>query len=256
MTENSNKIKMAQSDKEFSVNLSQFQKEKDIANITSDLESKMKEAELRKQLEQKNMEAELEKLRAVEYTKTVVNAEKQIKETEGHAQSTKTSADAELYKNQKHTESELYNQLKLAEAIKAKSEAEAYGEQIKLEALAKGTKAKLEAEASGVHSLWQAQASGLKQLFESAGNNPDLVKYYLQLEFAKKAYPEIAEQSAKAIQGLNPKINIWSTGSNDSNPLGTIKNLTTSIPPLLEFLKQNTGVDVVDYFSKSNPSSK
>lgn len=252
--ENENKTKMSESEKDYSVNLAKFEKEKNIANITAQMEAQMKEAELRKDLEKRNMEAELEKLRANEYTKTVIDAEKQIKETEGQSKSIERQSEAELYKN-----------IKLAESLRAKAEAEAYSEKIKLEANAlgtkakleaeaQGTKAKLEAEASGIYARWKAEADGLKQLFESSGNDPELVKYYLQLEFAKNVYPQIAEQGAKAIQGLNPKINVWSTGGNNDNALSTIKNLTTSVPPMMEFLKQNANIDLSQYFK--NPKDQ
>jgi flotillin len=49
---------------------------------------------------------------------------------------------------------------------------------------------------------------------------------------------------ASAVQGLNPKINIWTTGGaeNAADAMAPLKNLFTSLPPMLEAVQEQTGM--------------
>lgn len=50
----------------------------------------------------------------------------------------------------------------------------------------------------------------MSNVLDAAGRNPDLAKFSLALE--RDLYPQLAKQNAEAVQGLNPKINVWNTG--------------------------------------------
>ena len=57
----------------------------------------------------------------------------------------------------------------------------------------------------------RAQAEGIQSIYEACGRDTKLTQFYLGLE--KNLYPELGDKMADAMQGLNPKINIWNTGS-------------------------------------------
>ena len=57
----------------------------------------------------------------------------------------------------------------------------------------------------------QAQASGLANIYEACGSDAQLTRFYLALD--TNLYPKLAEENARAVQGLNPKINVWNTGA-------------------------------------------
>ena len=66
-----------------------------------------------------------------------------------------------------------------------------------------------EKEAEGIAAVYQAQYAGFLKLKEAFGTDEMLMKF-LMLE--KGLFLELANANANAIQGLNPKINIWNTG--------------------------------------------
>ena len=132
--------------------------------------------------------------------------------------------------------------LRSTQFAKATVEAEslakvAEGRATKLEADADLYKAQKEAEA--ILAKAQAQAEGLQRFMDTA--EPDLVKFYLGLE--RNLFVDMAQKTAQAVQGLNPKINIWNTGaSGESDAMSPLRNLFTSIPPMLDAVQTQTGV--------------
>lgn len=74
------------------------------AKIRSEQEAEVLKMQLLKDVEIKRSAMELEKQRAVDLTKTTVNAEMQIKSAEGEAHATKLNSDAQLYAKQKEAE--------------------------------------------------------------------------------------------------------------------------------------------------------
>jgi flotillin len=53
--------------------------------------------------------------------------------------------------------------------------------------------------------------------------------------------PKLAEANAKALQGLNPSISIWRTGSGDDSgkdAFAPITNAMSNLPPLLSQLEK------------------
>ncbi len=63
-------------------------------------------------------------------------------------------------------------------------------------------------------------------------------------------YPKLADASARAIQGLNPKITIWNTGKDGSG--NKITDLAKTIPPLLTTIEEQTGLSLPDWLLKKN----
>lgn len=66
---------------------------------------------------------------------------------------------------------------------------------------------------------------------------------YLMLK--NRTYERLADANANAIQGLQPKINVWNTGAQGdgvADPTAPIRNLFQSLPPLLSTIHDQTGM--------------
>lgn len=58
-------------------------------------------------------------------------------------------------------------------------------------------------------------------------------------------YERLADANAKAIKGLEPRINVWNTGAQAegvADPTAPIRNLFQSLPPLLSTIHDQTGM--------------
>jgi flotillin len=64
----------------------------------------------------------------------------------------------------------------------------------------------------------------------------------------KDQFTKLADASAKAIQGLNPKITVWNTGS--GNTYDSIQNLSKSLIPMLDTIKDQTGYQLPKWIIK------
>ncbi|KAK9828845.1 hypothetical protein WJX72_002382 [[Myrmecia] bisecta] len=151
--------------------------------------------------------------------------------------------------------------LRMVALAKAEVDAEARIAQAQGEAEAQNrlADASLYAElkrAEGIKAVSEANAAGLAYIVNAAGGNPDLVKFHLANE--KGLFETLAIQTASAVQGLFPKINIWNTGAGggaaDANAMAPIRNLFTSLPPMLEALQQQTNVQLPAWLPQNGPS--
>ncbi len=101
-------------------------------------------------------------------------------------------------------------------------------------------------EAEGVLALYQAQSEGLQKLVDSFGGDTRALLSYTMLE--KGIYEKLAESNAKAIQGLNPKITVWT--SDPTNSMSAIQQLGKSLIPMLDTIKDQTGYSLPDWAVK------
>ncbi|CAL8462080.1 g1611 [Coccomyxa elongata] len=108
-----------------------------------------------------------------------------------------------------------------------------------------------EKQADAVKAKLRAQADGLKEFMTAA--DPDLIKFYLALEH--NLFPTIASEMATAVRGLNPKINIWTTGATAegaANAMAPLKNLFTSLPPMLDAVQSQTGMKLPSWMPQNS----
>jgi flotillin len=103
-------------------------------------------------------------------------------------------------------------------------------------------------EAEGLSALYEAQSQGINKLVTSFNGDTKSLITYMMLE--KDQFNKLAESSAKAIQGLNPKITIWQTGSGNENPYQNIASLGQSLVPMLETIKNQTGYELPEWMIK------
>lgn len=128
-----------------------------------------------------------------------------------------------------------------AESMKKRADAQLYADQKKAE---------------GIIAITQAQGEGLRNLLE--GTDPDIVKYHLAIEH--NLFEKLADKTAQAIQGLAPKLNIWTTGAGGSSPgtggpteaFGPLHSLFTSIPPMLSAVQSQTDVKMPSWMPNCN----
>ena len=83
--------------------------------------------------------------------------------------------------------------------------------------------------------------------------NNSLLQYML---LQTNTYEKLARQNATALQGLQPKISVWNTGSADAegaNPTAPISNLLKSLPPLLSTIHDQTGISPPSWLANMPP---
>jgi len=107
-------------------------------------------------------------------------------------------------------------------------------------------------KAEAVQLLLESQANGLQKIYQSCGGNASLTQFYLALN--ANLYPELARESANAVQGLNPKINVWNTSGDSNSNADTMKpiiKMVQSFSPLLEGLQTQGNIKLPDWLPRS-----
>lgn len=140
-----------------------------------------------------------------------------------------SAQDAKVYTQKQEAETSLFRQTKETEAT--------YFRQMKEADAAFYAKKK---EAEGISAI----ADSYKHLADAFGGPQGLIQYMMIKE---NVYEKLALANAKAIQGLSPKITIWNTGDQNGNggamdALAPIRNIMTSLPPLLSTINEQTGI--------------
>jgi len=214
--ENFNKNQREKSDAELNQNRALYQQQVQIARIESELNAAKRQEELQKDVELRRLDRETERRRATELSKATVESEIKSTEAAGEANSMKQIADAKLYADMKTADSLLY----------AKNR-----------------------EAQSIQAIYEAQAEGLQKIVDTfEGDNRALLNY---LMIENDLYPKLADASARAIQGLDPKITIWNTGSSDGTS-GKMSDFVKNIPPMLMTIEEQTGYSLPDWLLKKN----
>ncbi|KAJ4952634.1 hypothetical protein NE237_029466 [Protea cynaroides] len=196
----------------------------------------IREAKLQMEVEQMNVLTRTEKLKAEFLSKASVEYETKVQE-----------ANWKLYKIQKEAEGVLYGKEKEAGAQKAIAEASSYARQQLADAELYAKKK----EAEGLVALAQAQGIYLSTLLGALGGNYGALRDYLMINGGM--FQEMAKINAEAINGLHPKISIWTSGNGD-NGMGdgaagssgtTMKEVAgvyRMLPPLFKTVHEQTGM--------------
>ncbi|KAK9788452.1 hypothetical protein WJX73_007874 [Symbiochloris irregularis] len=225
------------------------QREK-VAKIEADNIANSKQVELETALNKLRATQQMEHLRATNLAEATVAAEAIAQKAEGEAKAQKARADGQLYAVKQQAEGQLYSSTKEAEGRLYTSTKEAEGRLI----------ADLKA-AEGLKARAQAQAAGLAAIVEAAGGSLELAKFYMALD--RGLFVDLARQTAAAVQGLSPKLNIWNTGAASpeagaANGMAPLHGLFQSLPPMLDALQQQTDVRLPSWapqVQQATPSS-
>jgi flotillin len=148
-------------------------------------------------------------------------AERRTKDAEASKQANKFAAEAGLYTAQKEAEAALERVRREAEGKKVVADAEYYAQKQK---------------AAGMVEMAKAYGAMADVL-----GGPSGLLQYMMLE--RGTYEHMANANAKAINGLQPKINVWNTGSgSEVDSTAPIRNLFQALPPLLSTIQDQTGM--------------
>lgn len=238
------------------VKIFENQREADVAEANAELATKkagwaqlaqlaevesvaIKEAELQREVEMKNALTQTEKLKAEFLSKANVEYEIKVQE-----------ANWELYKKQKEAEAVLYESQKAAEAQKLAAEATLFARK----QAADGELYAKTKESEGLVTAAEVQGIYIRTLLQAFNRNYSALRDYLMINGGM--FQEIAKINASAVQGLQPKISIWTTGNGHSGDGSTINAVDGSIsgamkevagvykelPPLFQTVEEQTGM--------------
>jgi flotillin len=265
-----------QAEREKSVRVAELEKEKQVGQRTAafEQESQVKEAERQMRIavaeanakavtgENKakadvaNANASLRVIEADAFQKAETRqreADAGVRQAQYTAEAKAAQALAQKVEQEKRAELEA-----VAKAAKAKQivDAEAVAERTRIEAIgqAAATFARLEAEARGQYEILAKKGDGLKKIVESCGGAQQAFQL-LMLEHLDR----LSETAAKAISNIKfDKIVVWDGGGagGQGSTAGFLQNLTRSLPPMLQVMKDVGGVQMPEYFGKLVPDAE
>ncbi|KAF2711740.1 flotillin domain-containing protein [Pleomassaria siparia CBS 279.74] len=228
----------------------EIEKSLNIARINAQREAERRDAELNTEVEKKKALMELERLRATTVTEAKIAKESsqekadaqlytQEKAAEGRKFSETQDADAAAYRLTKDAEAQFLAKEREAEAAFYTSKRAAEAEYFKKEREAQATLVTQQREAEGLSAMAKAYGDMANVL-----GGPQGLMQYLMLQ--NNTYERLAKANALAINGMQPKINVWNTGASGENgamdSMAPIRNLFQSLPPLLSTIQDQTGM--------------
>lgn len=104
------------------------------------------------------------------------------------------------------------------------------------------------------------EAQGLVEMAKAYGALADVMGgpagllQYMMLQ--NNTYERLANANARAINGLQPKINVWNTGAAGSeggaaaDPAASLRNIFQTLPPLLSTINDQTGIAPPAWFAQ------
>ncbi|EEA25963.1 hypothetical protein TMatcc_005786 [Talaromyces marneffei ATCC 18224] len=202
--ETKRKAEKAKADSELTSRQIELERDIRMAKIGAQRQTEMRDAELQKNVESKRAETELERLRATDVTKSKIARE-----------SAQEKADATFYTEQKAADAAFYKQ-------KMESDASYYRQK---------------REAEGI----QETAKAYKAMVDTLGGPQG----FLQLKMIESGmYERLAKANAAAVNGMQPKITTWNTGSaaGEADATASIRNIMQSLPPLFSTIHEQTGI--------------
>ncbi len=225
IAENARNQSIAASNAELSVVEAEARRASEQANVEASIKVETRKIEMERELEEKRRLRQIESERATTLAPTLVLKEK-----------IETDAQAALYKKSREADADAYSIQKLAEANKLKVEQQAEASLFEAQKQAEGVIARKNAEAEGILKIKSAEADGLKRMMEASHQNAELTVFYLGLNTGLPQ--KQAEESAKALQNLNPKVTIF-TDKSDGGMADVFAGLPQKLIPVLQMLKDD-----------------
>ncbi|KQJ97144.1 flotillin-like protein 2 [Brachypodium distachyon] len=209
-----------------------WDKQAKVAEVEAAKAVAIREAELQMEVERKNALRQTEKLKAEQLSKATVQYETGVQDS-----------NALLYSRQKAAEAALFEQMRAAEARKAQADAQFFeqkmSEDAKLYAKQK--------EAESLALVGKAKTEYVASMLQALGGNYHALRDYLMIDGGM--YAEMARINAGAVNGMQPKISIWSNGEGAGgseaaagNALQQVAGVYKMLPPLLSTVHEQTGM--------------
>ncbi|RAO71155.1 uncharacterized protein BHQ10_007167 [Talaromyces amestolkiae] len=215
--ETKRKAEKAKADSELTSRQIELERDIRMAKIGAQRQTEMRDAELQKNVESKRAETELERLRATDVTKSKIARE-----------AAQQKADAAFYTEQKAADAAFYKQ---------KMESDAYYYRQKR-------------EAEGI----QETAKAYRAMVETLGGPQGFLQFKM---IETGMYERLAKANAVAVNGMQPKITTWNTGSaaGEADSTASIRNIMQSLPPLLSTIHDQTGIAPPAWFAQMPQAS-
>ncbi|GAA0163039.1 hypothetical protein LIER_19009 [Lithospermum erythrorhizon] len=246
--ENEREAEIAEANAQLATKKAAWSRDAQMAEVEARKAVALRDAELQKEVESMNAQTQTEKLKAEFLSKASVEYETKVQE-----------ANSELYKKQKAAEAFLYEKQKQAEAQKATAEASFYSRQQSID----GELYSKMKEAEGLKAMADAQGYYLSTVLGALGGNYVAMRDYLMISGGM--FQEIAKINAQAVQGLQPKISIWTSGNESgggtdasgvgNNAMKEIAGVYKMLPPLFNTVHEQTGMVPPAWMGTLNESS-
>ncbi|KAF2724248.1 hypothetical protein K431DRAFT_154689 [Polychaeton citri CBS 116435] len=257
LAETDRKVEKANADQKLKKREIEIERDLNLEQIAAQRAGEERDAELQKGVEQKRADMELERQRAETVTKAKIARESAEQKADADLYSQKQKADGLKYNQQmeaeaiqfraqKDADASLYKKTRDAEAVLFAKEKEAQAMLLQRQREAEAR----ERDAEANFTVRKREAEGLTEMAKAYGalasvlGGPQGLIQYLMLQDG--TYEKLATANAKAINGLQPKINVWNTGSQGSegvmDPTAPIRNLFQCLPPMLSTIQDQTGM--------------
>uniref|UniRef100_R7W0M3 Flotillin-like n=1 Tax=Aegilops tauschii TaxID=37682 RepID=R7W0M3_AEGTA len=233
--ENAREADIAAAKAELAMKKAGWDKQAKVAEVEAAKAVAIREAELQMEVEIKNAMRQTEKLKAEQLSKATVQYDTQVQDS-----------NALLHSRQKAAEAALFEQMRTAEARKAQADAKFFeqkmAEDAKLYAKQK--------EAESVALVGKAKTEYVASMLQALGGNYHALRDYLMIDGGM--YTEMARINAGAVNGMQPKISIWSNCGGDAGNAGgeaaavsalqQVAGVYKMLPPLLSTVHEQTGM--------------
>ncbi|KAI1099639.1 hypothetical protein F4804DRAFT_345374 [Jackrogersella minutella] len=245
----------------------------EIARIQAARATESKDEDLKKEVQVKRAAAELERLRAIDVVKASIARESKQQAADAKAYEVEAEARANFEKSTKLTDATAYKT-----KVDAETQAAADYNRTTKNTDATAYKTKMDAEAWSHAAIKNAEANLQKKLKEAEGmvatanayakmseafGGPSGLLQYMMIE--KGTYVELAKANAAAVNGMQPKISVWNTGSEAGSSgaggqgpdtASTLRNVYQLLPPLMSTIHDQTGITLPEWQFGRMPSSE
>ena len=248
--ETERKAEKATADAKFTDKEIEIGRDLNVARINAKREAERRDAELQMEVEKKRALMELERLRATKVVQAKIEKESSQQKADAELYAQEKAAEGNRYSEQAEAEAAAFRRLRDAEADFQAKEREAEANFIVSKRAAEAEYFTQERQAQAHLITQQREAEGLSAMAKAYGDmanvlgGPQGLMQYLML--TNGTYEKLAQANGNAIKGLQPKINVWNTGSQGSDgmadPSAPIRNLFQSLPPLLSTIHDQTGM--------------
>lgn len=215
--------------------------------VVADAESRAIQGEAQSQATIAATQAELAVKQAEAYQLSETRrreAEAAVQEAQNRAMAKAALADAARVEAERRAALEAPAKAEKARTI-VEAEAEAEKRKLEAEAEAAATYARLEAEARGQYEMLAKKAEGLRAIVDACGGSKEAFQL-LMLEHMDN----LAETAATAISNIKfDKIVVWE-GGNGAGTANFLQNMTRTLPPMMQVIRDIGGVELPDYLGK------
>ena len=233
------------------------QAERDMRVSVADANAKAIAGEAKSQAEVALTQAELQVKQSEAYQMAETRkreAEAAVQEAQNRAMAKAALAQAERIEAERRAEFEAPAKAQKATTI-VEAEAEAEKRKIEAEAQAAAIYAKLAAEARGQYEMLAKKGEGLREIITACGGAQQAFQM-LMLEHMD----HLALTAAQAISNIKfDKVIVWENGGAGGNGTSAtsnfLQNMSRTLPPMLQVMKDIGGIEVPEYLAKLVPDS-